>query len=438
MIQEGTVDSETDLFFSFSSSGDHLDISKTNNLIPKLVDQLDPPLESVKTTVDDTSKMVGDAVDYILGSTNNIHVEKSFSDSISNEMASVSDIGVDVSSEDLDSIVNEWFVQSTYIHTANSLGMETTEDNKEIMSYELSAPESPDPGTVSVDYVRGTFPWRWQKGAPIGSGAYGRVFLAINIDTGGLIAVKIVELDGVDISQSPEAMALHREISVLRELSHKNIVSYLGSSIENNSFNIFLEYINGGSIASLIQRFGRIHENLVKIYTVQILRGLEYLHFRGIIHRDIKGANILIDSRGVIKLADFGASKKLEMLKSKAGVASLKGTVYWMAPEVITQSGFNQASDIWSLGCTVIEMASGKPPWTDLYPNQASALFNIAMSEDPPAYPEDMSITGKNFLNLCFKRNYLERPTCEALLRHEYVANYPSSPQINKPAPVFE
>jgi serine/threonine protein kinase len=106
--------------------------------------------------------------------------------------------------------------------------------------------------------------------------------------------------------------ALQQEISVLRTLQHENIVRYLGCSVEDNTFNIFLEYIPGGSIASVIKKFSSLNESVIRRYTKQILMGLEYLHSHQIIHRDIKGANILVDNKGVIKLADFGASRKLE------------------------------------------------------------------------------------------------------------------------------
>jgi len=125
---------------------------------------------------------------------------------------------------------------------------------------------------------------------------------------------------------------LQHEIEVLKTLKHENIVQYLGSSVEDDVLNIFLEYVPGGSIASLIRRFGPLNENIVRLYTKQILHGLHYLHNHKIIHRDIKGANILVDNKGGIKLADFGASKKLEHLVAGTDANSLKGTLYWMAP----------------------------------------------------------------------------------------------------------
>jgi serine/threonine protein kinase len=155
------------------------------------------------------------------------------------------------------------------------------------------------------------------------------VYLGLNLDSGELIAVKQVELVGDVTMHVSELAALQHEISVMRTLNNENIVRYLGSSIEENVFNIFLEYVPGGSIASLIRKFSKLNEKIIRLYTKQILMGLEYLHSHQIIHRDIKGANILVDNKGIIKLADFGASRRLEGLFAQTGEGcrSLKGTV---------------------------------------------------------------------------------------------------------------
>lgn len=168
-------------------------------------------------------------------------------------------------------------------------------------------------------------------GALIGSGSFGKVHLGVNLDTGEFFAVKQVELRPYQlVEQEVEVHSLQHEISVLKTLKHKNIVQYMGSSVEDNMFNIFLEYVPGGSIASMTKKFGQLPESLIKLYTFQILEGLAYLHDHNILHRDIKGANILVSDKGIIKLADFGASKKLEGLFIHAGlgdgVNSLKGT----------------------------------------------------------------------------------------------------------------
>ncbi|KAK6122661.1 hypothetical protein DH2020_043601 [Rehmannia glutinosa] len=160
---------------------------------------------------------------------------------------------------------------------------------------------------------------------------------------------------------------LEKEVNLLKNLSHPNIVRYLGTAREEDSLNILLEFVPGGSISSLLGKFGSFPESVIRMYTKQLLIGLEYLHENKIMHRDIKGANILVDNKACIKLADFGASKKVEALATVTGAKSIKGTPYWMAPEVIVQSGHSYSADIWSVGCTVIEMATGKAPWSQQY-----------------------------------------------------------------------
>jgi len=217
-------------------------------------------------------------------------------------------------------------------------------------------------------------------------------------------------------------------------MTNEHIVRYLGCSVDGETFNIFEEYVPGGSIASIIKKFGPINESLIKVYTKQILLGLVYLHSRKIIHRDVKGANILVDTRGSIKLADFGAAKKIEGLfasttGNRSGIGSLKGTVFWMAPEVIRESSYSYQCDIWSLGCTGIEMSSGKPPWSGAFDDQVSALFAIATTVSCPPIPENLSELGKDFLLMCFKIDPLGRPKADQLLTHPWLRlNAPESP----------
>ena len=136
---------------------------------------------------------------------------------------------------------------------------------------------------------------------------------------------------------------------------------------------------------------------MIKIYTKHICEGLLYLHVNKIIHRDIKGANILLTNDGVCKLADFGEAKKLMGQHALEQCNSIRGTANWMAPEVIRQSNYGRHADIWSVGCTVLEMATGKPPWSQ-YGNKFSALYNIAKAKDPPKIPEELSNQAKDFI----------------------------------------
>lgn len=265
---------------------------------------------------------------------------------------------------------------------------------------------------------------RWQKGYLLGTGSFGSVYLGLNLDTGELLAVKQVVLDTNSPSSMKAVEALQQEIAILSTLENPNIVRYYGSNVEGSCFNIFLEYVAGGSLSSIIKKFGNLNDKLVLVqkYTKQILLGLQYLHSRQIAHRDIKGANVLVDEKGVIKLSDFGASKSLEGIIGSA-CNSLKGTVYYMAPEVIKQSGYGRQADIWSLGCTVLEMLTGRPPWSTEFCNEISALYNIAMATEPPPFPPNLEEEIEDFLMLCFKRNPAERPNATKLLHHKWITS---------------
>ncbi|KFM26890.1 Mitogen-activated protein kinase kinase kinase 2 [Auxenochlorella protothecoides] len=234
-------------------------------------------------------------------------------------------------------------------------------------------------------------------------------------DTGQLMAVKQVHVSKAGSSKvSEHVTALEAEVRLLQQLDHPNIVRYLSTETTNDALHIFLEFVPGGSIASLLAKFGHFRETVVKVYTRQILLGLEYLHAHGIIHRDIKGANILVDNTGLVKLADFGASKKIEDLVTiDSGFKSMKGTPYWMAPEIIKQSGHGRQADIWSVACTVIEMATGRPPWSGLG-SQVAAMFHIASSKGPPPIPEHLSA-----------ENWKDRPLAAQLLQHPFLASVP-------------
>ncbi|VFQ69243.1 unnamed protein product [Cuscuta campestris] len=217
--------------------------------------------------------------------------------------------------------------------------------------------------------------------------------------------------------------SFQQEIKVLSNLKHPNIVQYFGSEIVGDKFYIYLEYVHPGSITKFIHdHCGAITESVVRNFTRHILCGLAYLHGTKTIHRDIKGANLLVDAYGVVKLADFGMSKHLS---GQAGHLSLKGSPYWMAPELLqsdiqdSESDHALAVDIWSLGCTIIEMMNRKPPWSE-YEGPA-AMFKV-LRESPPI-PDSLSPKGKDFLQCCFRRNPAERPTASMLLEHQFVKN---------------
>ncbi|CAH8356004.1 unnamed protein product [Eruca vesicaria subsp. sativa] len=277
---------------------------------------------------------------------------------------------------------------------------------------------SPPPTTVETPP-----PISWRKGDVIGSGAFGTVYMGMNLDSGELIAVKQVLIASNYASKEKtqaQIQELEEEVKLLKKLSHPNIVRYLGTVREDDTFNILLELVSGGSISSLLEKFGPFPESVVRRFTKQLLFGLEYLHNHAIMHRDIKGANILVDKEGCIKLADFGASKQVAELATMSGAKSMKGTPYWMAPEVILQTGHSFSADIWSVGCTVIEMVTGKAPWSQKY-KEVAAIFFIGTTKSHPPIPDTLSSDAKDFLLKCLQQEPDMRPTASELLKHPFV-----------------
>ncbi|XP_051205054.1 mitogen-activated protein kinase kinase kinase NPK1 [Lolium perenne] len=290
-------------------------------------------------------------------------------------------------------------------------------------SQSLSPPPSASPAPDGGKGLGGEEnpPIRWRKGDLIGSGAFGQVYLGMDLDSGELLAVKQV-LIGTSIATRDKAQAnireLEDEVKLLKNLSHPNIVRYIGTVREEDSLNILLEFVPGGSIQSLLGRLGAFPEAVIRKYTKQILHGLEYLHSNGIIHRDIKGANILVDNKGCIKLADFGASKQVEKLATAA--KTMKGTPYWMAPEVIVGSGHDFSADIWSVGCTVIEMVTGKTPWNQEI-QEVSLLYYVGTTKSHPPIPDHLSPEAKDFLLKCLQKEPELRSAASDLLQHPFV-----------------
>ena len=237
------------------------------------------------------------------------------------------------------------------------------------------------------------------------------------------MAIKQVRL--ADLPKS-ELNVIMQEIDLLKNLHHANIVKYQGFVKTVENLYIILEYCENGSLHSICKNFGKFPENLVSLYTAQVLQGLLFLHEQGVIHRDIKGANILTTKEGLVKLADFGVATKAQGLTE----GSVVGTPYWMAPEVIELSGATTASDIWSLGCTVIELLDGRPPYHKLAP--MPALFRI-VNDDHPPLPEGASPLVRDFLMQCFQKDPNLRVTAKKLLRHPWIMSSKREEQAKKP-----
>jgi mitogen-activated protein kinase kinase kinase len=255
---------------------------------------------------------------------------------------------------------------------------------------------APAPGpSGSVPQRQPTF--RIIRGQLIGKGTYGRVYLGMNADNGEVLAVKQVEINariaGTDRDRIKEMVAaLDQEIDTMQHLEHPNIVQYLGCERGELSISIYLEYISGGSVGSCLRKHGKFEESVVRSLTRQTLDGLAYLHDMGILHRDLKADNILLDLDGTCKISDFGISKKTDDIYGNDSTNSMQGSVFWMAPEVIQSQGqgYSAKVDIWSLGCVVLEMFAGRRPWSK--EEAVGAIFKLGSLNQAPPIPDDVSM----------------------------------------------
>ncbi|KAI9739012.1 MAG: Suppressor of Sensor Kinase (SLN1) [Claussenomyces sp. TS43310] len=291
---------------------------------------------------------------------------------------------------------------------------------------------------------------RWQQGQFVGGGTFGSVYAAINLDSGYLMAVKEIRLQDPQLIPTI-ASQIRDEMSVLEVLDHPNVVSYFGIEVHRDKVYIFMEYCSGGSLAGLLEH-GRIEdEQVIMVYALQLLEGLAYLHESGIVHRDIKPENILLDHSGVIKYVDFGAAKVIArqgktLISTTASAAvptkpvaqkSMTGTPMYMSPEVIKGENPGRAGsvDIWSLGCVILEMATGRRPWASL-DNEWAIMYNIAQGTPPQLpSPDQLSPQGIDFLKRCFVKDPRKRASAAELLQHEWIMTIRSQVSIEPSTP---
>ncbi|KAM0751736.1 kinase-like protein, partial [Meredithblackwellia eburnea MCA 4105] len=292
----------------------------------------------------------------------------------------------------------------------------------QVKQMDPTIPESPP------DDDPDNFSFKWIKGEMIGRGSYGKVYIAFNVTAGEAIAVKQVELprtasDKEDKRLQGMVASLKAEIELLKDLSHDNIVEYLGMEETPEYLSIFLEYVPGGSVGRIIRTHGKFPEDVIKHFTFQILTGLRYLHNLGILHRDLKGDNILCDQDGVCKISDFGTSKKSQDIYNNDVNMSMQGSIFWMAPEVIQNEsrGYSAKADIWSLGCLCLEMFAGRRPWDQ---NEILAtMFKLGAEKRAPPVPDDVILSdlAKAFFNACFQGDPDLRPRADQLMRHRFL-----------------
>ncbi|XP_035260047.1 mitogen-activated protein kinase kinase kinase kinase 3 isoform X8 [Anguilla anguilla] len=253
----------------------------------------------------------------------------------------------------------------------------------------------------------------------IGSGTYGDVYKARNVSTGELAAIKVIKLEpGEDFA------VVQQEIIMMKDCKHSNIVAYFGSYLRRDKLWICLEYCGGGSLQDIYHVTGPLSESQIAYVSRETLQGLYYLHHKGKMHRDIKGANILLTDNGYVKLADFGVSAQITATLAKR--KSFIGTPYWMAPEVAAverKGGYNHLCDIWAVGITAIELAELQPPMFELHPMRA--LFLMTKSNfQPPKLKDKLKWTNNfhHFVKVALTKNPKKRPSTEKLLQHPFVS----------------
>ncbi|XP_069631493.1 mitogen-activated protein kinase kinase kinase 1 [Haliaeetus albicilla] len=263
----------------------------------------------------------------------------------------------------------------------------------------------------------------WLKGQQIGLGAFSSCYQAQDVGTGTLMAVKQVTYVRNTSSEQEEVVeALREEIRMMNHLNHPNIIRMLGATCEKSNYNLFIEWMAGGSVAHLLSKYGAFKESVIINYTDQLLRGLSYLHENQIIHRDVKGANLLIDSTGHrLRIADFGAAARLASKGTGAGEfqGQLLGTIAFMAPEVLRGQQYGRSCDVWSVGCVVIEMACAKPPWNaEKHSNHLALIFKIASATTAPSIPSHLSPGLRDVTLRCLELQPQDRPPSRELLKH--------------------
>lgn len=268
----------------------------------------------------------------------------------------------------------------------------------------------------------------WDRSDVLGRGAFGAVYKGFDAGSGCFVAVKeLIQNNLEDLRMQVE------EIRLLKNLIHPNVVSYLGASMRQkiNEWGatepvlcIATELLAGGSIGSIVSNYGPLEEGVVQTYTRDILHGLSYLHEKKLVHRDIKPANILISVDGRAKIGDFGESKMLgASLTAKDENLTMKGTPFFMAPEVLLEDGHGRKADIWSVGATVLQMATGFPPWRENGFKQIVQLLlflgqNLTVV---PNVPTTCSNNLTSFLLLCLQRQPALRLSASDLLNHEFM-----------------
>eukprot|EP01084_Bolivina_argentea_P297582 512694_1 len=247
---------------------------------------------------------------------------------------------------------------------------------------------------------------------PLGEGAFGMVYKALDKRDGELVAIKIMPVE-------VESGSMEKEIQLLRSCKSHYIVNFRGSYIKDDNIWLAMEYCGAGSVLDIMRVTGEnLNEDQIQVVMRESLKGLEYLHSKKLVHRDIKAANVLLNHRGACKLADFGVAKDTTQF---GAARTTIGTPYWMAPEVFGKGAYDITADIWSLGITAIEMASGKPPHSEKAPLQVIFLIPKHPPPNLPEHEDHWSEEFRHFVSCCCMKEPNERPSASKLLQHPWI-----------------
>lgn len=270
---------------------------------------------------------------------------------------------------------------------------------------------------------------RYLKREVIGRGANGVVYQGFDTWSGWAVAIKEVHL-------RDDLEKLRSEVQLMSRLSHEHIVTYYGAELRKGVLMIYQEWVPNGSVDSLLAVCGTFEETVIRSYAQQVASGLAYLHEQKIMHRDIKGGNVLVSEKGVAKLSDFGTSMMLADVTTAAGAKTLCGTPYYMAPEVMKGEVYGRKADVWSFGGLVLQMATGSPPWKCLnFQSIPQLLLHVVTVNSPPPLDDDLSPPLRNFIVRCFELDQDRRPAIAELLEDPFLGAERSSTRVMSPKP---
>ncbi|CUG86460.1 protein kinase, putative [Bodo saltans] len=280
----------------------------------------------------------------------------------------------------------------------------------------MSAASSSSKAPLERNILRGRFLFPLHR-IVCGRGSFGEVVQALDMRTGRLVAVKVMPLDNLSDRRVDQVV---QEVSLMKELSHRNVVQYIGTAREGSNLNIVLEHMPGGSLASLLRHYGPLPVELCRRYIADVLEGLRYLHGKNVAHRDLKCENLLLCSSGVVKLADFGCSREYT---DGEQAQTILGTPLFMAPEVATAVGpYNPfQADVWTVGVTLLQMLTGKQPFAEECASPMKYFLLISKDGVIPPIPTHVPATCRDFLLRCLVRDPKARGSIEELLYHDFI-----------------